>query len=276
MTPTIRPYRETISCKGQDTHTPTENNTRDTDTHAHDKNNTPNPQTNTSLHQVKTHAQFANGHFALMRYAEFTVLGVQHCCSVPHAKEQIRFPKAAAEQRARQKERTNLLASWRAGMPASVASRYNSATLVTDVVSPLLTLLCPPFRNTASHILNSEEKALLTALVDNMLSFGLKLKHGHAADASHALTLEPPLGSLLPKDASADGTMDAAAELARQLPSHIKQLLNAELQRENLRRQFGAVAPAAKPAAPAPPKLLSIKEAAKLVKAPEVYIYMYI
>lgn len=231
-----------------------------------------------SIHQVRTHAQYSQGQFALMRYAEFSVLGVQHSCSVAYAKDQLRFPKAAADQRAKQRERTLLLASWRAGMPAKIARCYNSATLVTDLVSPLLSLLCPPFRNTSSHIMNTEEKQMLTTLVDNMMSFGLSIKHTHQSDAGHWLVLEPPLSLLLPRDSTSDGlqTHDAAAEHVAQLPTHIRQLLAAELQRETLRRHYGApAAPSAtKPesggAAAQPVQPLSAAEAAKSIKAPVV------
>jgi chromosome transmission fidelity protein 18 len=229
-----------------------------------------------SIHQVRTHAQYSQGHFALMRYAEFSILGVQHSCSVAHTKDQIRFPKAATEQRTKQRERTQMLASWRAGMPAKIGRCYNSATLVTDLVSPLLSLLCPPFRSTSSHILNTEEKQMLTSMVDTMLSFGLCLKHSNQGDAGHSLVLDPPLPLLLPRDSATDGPQahDAAAELAAQLPNHIRQLLAAELQRESLRRHYGAPAApsASKPvsgaAASQPMQPLSAAAAAKSVKAP--------
>jgi chromosome transmission fidelity protein 18 len=213
-----------------------------------------------------------------MRYAEFSVLGLQHSCSVAYAKNQLRFPKSAAEQRAREREGALLLASWRAGLPARIARCYNSATLVTDLVSPLLSLLCPPFRNTSSHIFNTEEKQMLASLVDTMMSFGLCLRHSHQSDAGHWLLLEPPLSLLLPRDSTSDGPLahNAAPELAAQLPSHIRQLLAAGLQRETLRRHYGAIAaPPASSAVPAVPvtepmQPLSAAEAAKSIKAPVV------
>lgn len=221
-----------------------------------------------SLHQYRTHMQYTQGHFALMAYGDFSVLGVQHSCSVAFPKEQLRFPKAAAEQRAKQREGSQLLASWRASMPSMTASRYNASALVTDLVSPLLSLLSPPFRNTASHILNTEEKELLTSLVDNMISFGLRLRHSHHSDASHALTLDPPLSKLLPGHSYLDGP-ESAGDLARQLPSHIRQLLHAELQRESLRRHVVTQPRLTTPTtASQPMAALSAADAARSIKAP--------
>jgi len=238
-----------------------------------------------SLHHVRAHAQYTRGHFSLLPYGSFTALGIQHCCSVPHAKEPIRFPKAAAAHRARHRARSQLLGSWRSGLAASMASRYTAAALAAEVLPPLLSLLAPPFRNSASHLLSTEERQQLNALVDTMLAFGLKLRHSQQHDSSYSLALDPPLPQLLPAspEALADaasaprppGCLAAGAEAARpQLPSHIRQLLHAELQRQLLRRRHGAAheeegRPAATQPKPQPSAAqLSAAAAARLVQAP--------
>jgi len=108
-----------------------------------------------SQHDVLSHQQF-NGHFALARYLDWSVVAVQHYCSVPYLPRPFGFPRAAAEHRQRHAQRQGQLRSWQAGLAPSLFNRYTPRTLVLDLLAPLVRVLAPPLRPTAAGLLSTE------------------------------------------------------------------------------------------------------------------------
>ena len=63
---------------------------------------------------------------------------------------------------------------------------------MVDVLSPLLTILTPPIKPGATHLLASDERELLGQLVDHMIAFGAKRARRPRARRPRA-RLPPPL-----------------------------------------------------------------------------------
>ena len=218
-----------------------------------------------SCYDVLQNAMYTKGHFGLMGYATTTVVAVHTLCSVPALREQIAFPRAEREHRQARQSNLNLLRSWQAGLAPPLYQFYSSENLLVDVLSPLLTILTPPIKPVATHLLASEERKQLAELVDKMIGFGLAYKQMSQVEGGYAYKLDPPLAELLPpmivestgeeEDAKeetkgmwqkrADGGWQKrdsgekptnGRELPRELPAAVRQLLGTELQRELMRR----------------------------------------
>lgn len=192
-------------------------------------------------------AMFSKGHFGLGGYAKTTVTAVHTLCAVPALREQLAFPRTEREMRAKRTARVGLLRSWHAGLAPAVLTQYNDRTLVCDVLSPLITILTPPIKPVALHLLASDERKQLYGLVDIMISFGLRYTQSADDEGTYAYRLDPPLATLLPPlpgalpAAGGDGGAAAAdGGLVRELPAVVRQLLGTELQREVMRRHHTA------------------------------------
>ena len=201
-----------------------------------------------SAHDVLTEAQFGRGHFGLMGYTQTTIVALHVLCSVPALREQLTFPRADREARARLAARTNIVRSWAAGIDPHLGHYYGTSCLVLDVLSPLLTILAPAIKPAAMQLLASDERAALYGLVDRFISLGLRFAQMRSDDdgGSYAYRLDPPLAELLPpspaaaEGGGADGADGSGVAGRRELPAAVKQLLSAEVQREQLRRQHHA------------------------------------
>ena len=155
-------------------------------------------------------------------------------------------------------------------MASGFGSCADSSNLVVDLLSPLMTILTPPIKPGATHLLASDERALLHELIDHMLSLGLRYVQRPADEGGYAHRLEPALATLLPSATAPHATpapssalpaspatptmartagerLSNAEEengaappvnsgLVRELPAAVKQMLSAELQREVMRR----------------------------------------
>jgi chromosome transmission fidelity protein 18 len=232
-----------------------------------------------SVLDLRTQAAYSKGHFALEAYASAAVVEVHMACAVPHLREKISFPKAGREQQKRCEQQQAIVRGWQGGMSPALHAAYPRTALIVDVLSPLLTILTPPIKPGATHLLASDERRVLGSLVDVMLAFGLSYQQRSTDEGGYAYRLEPPLAELLPSieplhepDAKpaapsvsaeegtgavvgtgyAPGASTSAASrdaagaappvnsgLRRELPAAVKQLLSVELYRETLRRHHG-------------------------------------
>ena len=226
-----------------------------------------------SVLDLRTQAAYSKGHFALEAYASAAVVEVHMACAVPHLREKISFPKAEREQQKRREQKQAIVRGWHGGMSPALHAAYPRTALIVDVLSPLLTILTPPIKPGATHLLASDERRVLSSLVDVMLAFGLSYQQRSTDEGGYAYRLEPPLAELLPSaeplhepdakpaapSASAEegtgyasgastsaASRDAAGAappvnsgLRRELPAAVKQLLSVELHRETLRRHHG-------------------------------------
>ena len=232
-----------------------------------------------SVLDLRTQAAYSKGHFALEAYASAAVVEVHMACAVPHLREKISFPKAGREQQKRCEQQQAIVRGWQGGMSPALHAAYPRTALIVDVLSPLLTILTPPIKPGATHLLASDERRVLSSLVDVMLAFGLSYQQRSTDEGGYAYRLEPPLAELLPSveplhepdakpaapSASAEegtgavvgtgyapgastsaASRDAAGAappvnsgLRRELPAALKQLLSVELHRETLRRHHG-------------------------------------
>ena len=144
-------------------------------------------------------------------------------------------------------------------------------------MSPLLDTLSPQLRSASLTSLSTEERDVFAQHVERMLHFGLRYRPEKDEAGRYGLRREPSLPALLPSLAAAEGLepadatggAQADANARRDLPAHLKQQIQAEIQRGLLRRkhQSEASAPGAARAQPAPAPM-SAHAAAKAVVAP--------
>ena len=209
-----------------------------------------------SVHDMMSTAQWTKGHHALGSYAKTTVVAMHTLCAVPSLREQLVFPKSEREHRNKMGASRNLLHSWHAGLTPSLYQFYTCENLLVDVLTPLLTILTPPIKPTAMHLLNNDERKVLHDVVDRMIAFGLRYSQTASDEGGYQFKLDPPICDLLPPNpnaleyeaapmassfgspsgasASTGGAADGAA--VRELPAAVRQLLGTELQREQMRR----------------------------------------
>ncbi|KOO35359.1 chromosome transmission fidelity [Chrysochromulina tobinii] len=205
-----------------------------------------------SVLDLRTQAAYSKGHFALEAYASAAVVEVHMACAVPHLREKISFPKAGREQQKRCEQQQAIVRGWQGGMSPALHAAYPRTALIVDVLSPLLTILTPPIKPGATHLLASDERRVLSSLVDVMLAFGLSYQQRSTDEGGYAYRLEPPLAELLPSieplhepDAKPAAPSASAEEGTGAVPLAPKAAQVAMAPKEK-RDMFGRVVPVAK------------------------------
>ncbi|KAH7427153.1 hypothetical protein KP509_10G031900 [Ceratopteris richardii] len=183
--------------------------------------------------EIMDHYALRHQNFILNVYQPAIVLTIRNLVAQPE-KPFMEWPKTLQRFKVDYSAKQDILKSWMMKMQPATYRNFRADCLISDLISPLLSILAPQrLRPVASQLLSQHEKEELNDLVDTMIAYGLnyKMPKNGAESFSEASgpVLEPPIIKLIQfKDYQMEH---------RYFSSTIRQVLSHEVDLEIIRRE---------------------------------------
>ena len=89
------------------------------------------------------------------------------------------------------KNNKNVILSFLSGFSAGVQKAWTRSSVSTELLPFLSLVIAPEMKSINIQLLKQDEKKELASVVDNLVSFGLKLVQQKADDGQYVYRLEP-------------------------------------------------------------------------------------